>query len=88
VFPPEPVNAIAPGPTDTNMWDQLAEASGEDPDAASRAHAERAAQLPIRRFGRPDEIASAALSSLILRTTSSLASASTLPEARTSGRGS
>lgn len=55
------VNAIAPGPTDTRMWAQLAEASGPDAEAALAARAARAAQLPMRRFARPEEIASAAL---------------------------
>jgi NAD(P)-dependent dehydrogenase (short-subunit alcohol dehydrogenase family) len=55
------VNAITPGPVETRMWAQLAEASGDDADAASRARAERAAQLPMQRFARPDEVARAAL---------------------------
>jgi 3-oxoacyl-[acyl-carrier protein] reductase len=55
------VNAITPGPVDTNMWAQFAEASGDNLNAASRARAERAAQLPMQRFARPDEVASAAL---------------------------
>lgn len=55
------VNAITPGPVETKMWAQLAEASGDDVNAASRARAERAAQLPMQRFARPDEVASAAL---------------------------
>ena len=55
------VNAITPGPVETNMWAQLAEASGNAPDSAARARAERAAQLPMQRFARPDEVANAAL---------------------------
>lgn len=55
------VNAICPGPVETDMWAQLAEASGDEVDAATRARAERAAQLPMGRFARPDEIANAAL---------------------------
>jgi 3-oxoacyl-[acyl-carrier protein] reductase len=55
------VNAIAPGPTDTRMWTQLAEASGPDAEATIAARTARAAQLPMRRFARPDEIANAAL---------------------------
>jgi 3-oxoacyl-[acyl-carrier protein] reductase len=55
------VNAVAPGPTDTDMWTQLANASGPDTDAAERARAARAAQLPMGRFARPEEIASASL---------------------------
>jgi 3-oxoacyl-[acyl-carrier protein] reductase len=51
------VNAITPGPVETKMWAQLAEASGD----ASRAWAERATQLPMQRFARPDEVARAAL---------------------------
>ena len=55
------VNAITPGPVETNMWAEFAEASGDTLDAASRAGAKRAAQLPMQRFARPDEVASAAL---------------------------
>lgn len=55
------VNAITPGPVETKMWAQLAEASGTDIGAATRARAERAAQLPMQRFARPDEVTSAAL---------------------------
>ncbi|TAM67003.1 MAG: SDR family oxidoreductase [Microbacteriaceae bacterium] len=55
------VNAITPGPVETNMWAQLADASGDAADSATRARAERAAQLPMQRFAQPDEVASAAL---------------------------
>ena len=55
------VNAITPGPVETNMWAQFAEATGDTLDAASRARAKRAAQLPMQRFARPDEVANAAL---------------------------
>ena len=40
---------------------ESAEASGDNVNAASRARAERAAQLPMQRFARPEEVASAAL---------------------------
>jgi 3-oxoacyl-[acyl-carrier protein] reductase len=55
------VNAITPGPVETDMWAQLANASGNAADSATRARAERAAQLPMQRFAQPDEVASAAL---------------------------
>ena len=55
------VNAITPGPVDTNMWAQFAEGVGESSAGASRARSERAAQLPMQRFARPDEVTSAAL---------------------------
>lgn len=55
------VNAITPGPVETNMWAQLADASGDAADSATRARAERAAQLPMQRFAQPDEVANAAL---------------------------
>ena len=55
------VNAITPGPVETNMWAQLADASGTTVDAAARAREKRAAQLPMQRFARPDEVANAAL---------------------------
>jgi NAD(P)-dependent dehydrogenase (short-subunit alcohol dehydrogenase family) len=52
------VNAVAPGPVNTAMWAQFAEDSG--PDAAAN-RAQRAAQLPMRRFAEPDEVARAIL---------------------------
>ncbi|MCM6761649.1 SDR family oxidoreductase [Rathayibacter sp. ZW T2_19] len=55
------VNAITPGPVETNMWAQLADASGDAEDSAAQARAARAAQLPMQRFARPDEVANAAL---------------------------
>jgi len=55
------VNAITPGPVNTNMWAQLASAFGAEVDSAARARAQRAAQLPIGRFAEPSEVARAAL---------------------------
>ena len=55
------VNAITPGPVDTSMWAQFAEGVGADPAGTSRARKERAAQLPMQRFARPDEVSNAAL---------------------------
>ncbi|MBB6402735.1 SDR family NAD(P)-dependent oxidoreductase [Arthrobacter sp. AZCC_0090] len=52
------VNAIAPGPVNTPMWAQFAKDSG--PDAAAN-RAKRAAQLPMRRFAEPNEVARAIL---------------------------
>lgn len=52
------VNAVAPGPVNTAMWAQFATDSG--PDAAAN-RARRAAQLPMRRFAEPDEVARAIL---------------------------
>jgi NAD(P)-dependent dehydrogenase (short-subunit alcohol dehydrogenase family) len=52
------VNAIAPGPVNTPMWAQFAKDSG--PDAIAN-RAKRAAQLPMRRFAEPDEVARAIL---------------------------
>ncbi len=52
------VNAIAPGPVNTPMWAQFAKDSG--PDAAAN-RARRAAELPMRRFAEPDEVARAIL---------------------------
>jgi 3-oxoacyl-[acyl-carrier protein] reductase len=57
------VNAVAPGPIDSEMWlapgglaDQAAEAAGIDRDEAlARARA----RVPLGRFGRPEEIADA-----------------------------
>jgi NAD(P)-dependent dehydrogenase (short-subunit alcohol dehydrogenase family) len=50
------VNAIAPGPVNTPMWAQFAKDSGPD---ATANRAKRAAQLPMRRFAEPDEVARA-----------------------------
>jgi NAD(P)-dependent dehydrogenase (short-subunit alcohol dehydrogenase family) len=52
------VNAVAPGPVNTDMWAQFAKDSG--PDAAAN-RARRAAQLPMGRFAEPDEVARAIL---------------------------
>lgn len=51
------VNALCPGPVNTAMWAQKASASG----AAAQARAERAGQLPMRRFAEPHEVTAAAL---------------------------
>ena len=82
------VNAITPGPVETNMWARPAEASGNAPDSAARARAERAAQLPMQRFARPGEVASAALFLTDPGIATSPASASTSRGAPTSGIGS
>lgn len=52
------VNAITPGPVNTPMWGQFAKDTGPD-EAANRV--KRAAQLPMRRFAEPDEVARAIL---------------------------
>lgn len=49
------VNAVSPGPIDTGILDAMMTA-----DAAREFKAERVAENPMRRFGRPDEIARAA----------------------------
>jgi len=49
------VNAVNPGPVNTPMWAQLADQSG----TAQAARDARAAQLPMRRFAEPDEVARA-----------------------------
>lgn len=46
------VNSVCPGPTDTALLDQVAEASQKLYDSLSRA-------VPMRRIGRPDDIAPA-----------------------------
>lgn len=55
------VNAITPGPVETSMWAQFASTAGAQADDAAKARAERAAQLPMGRFARPDEVTNAAL---------------------------
>ncbi|MER7393974.1 SDR family oxidoreductase [Streptomyces sp. NPDC000151] len=49
------VNAVNPGPVNTPMWSQLADQSG----SAQAARDARAAQLPMRRFAEPTEVANA-----------------------------
>ncbi len=49
------VNAVNPGPVNTPLWAQLADQSG----SAQAARDTRAAQLPMRRFAEPAEVASA-----------------------------
>ncbi|AZM59293.1 MULTISPECIES: SDR family oxidoreductase [unclassified Streptomyces] len=49
------VNAISPGPIDTGILEKTMTA-----EAAEAFKAERVAQNPMRRFGRPEEIAKAA----------------------------
>ncbi len=53
------VNAIAPAPIETDMLTGLMQAvGGNDPDAALRRKLEK---VPLRRVGRPEEIAAMAL---------------------------
>ncbi|WP_257890441.1 SDR family NAD(P)-dependent oxidoreductase [Rhodococcus sp. USK10] len=47
------VNAVSPGPVNTEMWSQFAEQSG----SAQAARDARARQLPMQRFAEPDEVA-------------------------------
>jgi NAD(P)-dependent dehydrogenase (short-subunit alcohol dehydrogenase family) len=49
------VNAVNPGPVNTPLWAQLADQSG----SAQAARDARAAQIPMRRFAEPGEVASA-----------------------------
>jgi NAD(P)-dependent dehydrogenase (short-subunit alcohol dehydrogenase family) len=49
------VNAVNPGPVNTPLWAQLADQSG----SAQAARDARAAQLPMRRFAEPEEVADA-----------------------------
>lgn len=49
------VNAVNPGPVNTPMWAQLANQS----HSAQAARDARAAQLPMRRFAEPEEVANA-----------------------------
>jgi len=48
------VNAVAPGYVDTEMTRAVARRLGKDPEAY---RAERAAAIPVRRAGRPEDIA-------------------------------
>jgi NAD(P)-dependent dehydrogenase (short-subunit alcohol dehydrogenase family) len=49
------VNAVNPGPVNTPLWSQLADQSG----SAQAARDARAAQLPMKRFAEPAEVANA-----------------------------
>jgi NAD(P)-dependent dehydrogenase (short-subunit alcohol dehydrogenase family) len=47
------VNAVLPGPVDTPMWNDL----GLDAEQAAALRSSLLAATPMRRFGRPDEVA-------------------------------
>jgi NAD(P)-dependent dehydrogenase (short-subunit alcohol dehydrogenase family) len=51
------VNAVCPGPIDTPIYDKL----GLDAAGKRALYDERISRIPLRRFGRPDEIARAVL---------------------------
>jgi NAD(P)-dependent dehydrogenase (short-subunit alcohol dehydrogenase family) len=51
------VNAVSPGPIDTPLYDKF----GMPEDAVSGLKASLAGQLPLRRMGRPDDVAQAVL---------------------------
>ena len=51
------VNALAPGPTDTPIYGKL----GMPPEALQEMAGQIAGQIPVGRFGKPEEIARAAL---------------------------
>lgn len=51
------VNVLSPGPTDTAILDKL----GVAPDQREAFEAGMAAAIPLGRFGRPEEVAEAAL---------------------------
>jgi len=51
------VNALAPGPTETPIYGKL----GMPPEAVEAMAGQIAGQIPMKRFGRPEEIARAAL---------------------------
>lgn len=46
------VNAVSPGPVNTEMWTQLAAQSG----SARAARNARAREYPMQRFAEPDEV--------------------------------
>ncbi len=50
------VNAVCPGPTHTPLWDNLAKTLSPD-DPAGMINDFAAANIPLGRFGRPEEIA-------------------------------
>jgi NAD(P)-dependent dehydrogenase (short-subunit alcohol dehydrogenase family) len=51
------VNALSPGATDTSMFDRL----GLSGDQLKALKASTAEQIPMKRLGRPEELAKAAL---------------------------
>jgi len=51
------VNVLSPGPTDTAILDKL----GVPPEQRAAFEAGMAAAIPLGRFGRPEELAEAAL---------------------------
>jgi NAD(P)-dependent dehydrogenase (short-subunit alcohol dehydrogenase family) len=50
------VNAVCPGPVNTEMWSTKANAAGSAADAASM-RAVRTSQIPCGRFAEPEEVA-------------------------------
>jgi len=52
------VNTITPGPIETSIWGKT---PGTSAEAVSAMKARYAARVPLKRLGRPDEIANAAL---------------------------
>jgi meso-butanediol dehydrogenase/(S,S)-butanediol dehydrogenase/diacetyl reductase len=55
------VNAVCPGDTFVERWLESGYFAGSDPITLEQAQAESAAYLPMKRFGRPEEIARAVL---------------------------
>lgn len=57
------INSVAPGRTRTAMWERTAAeiAASRDRDDIEAVFAERSNDIPIGRFGRPDEIANVVL---------------------------
>lgn len=55
------VNAVCPGDTFVERWLEKGYFEGSAPVTLETAQAEAAASLPLRRFGRPEEIARAVL---------------------------
>jgi NAD(P)-dependent dehydrogenase (short-subunit alcohol dehydrogenase family) len=55
------VNAVCPGDTLVERWLEKGYFEGSDPVTVEAAMKESAAYLPMKRFGRPEEIARAVL---------------------------
>ena len=51
------MNVVCPGPTDTSLWDDLV----ENDEFGNKIGSAMIRAVPLRRLGRPEEVAAAAV---------------------------